>query len=165
MYHCMMLRNASEYTMLHWLAILLENREFDVSTPLASEAKDYLLQNFHTEYKNADVIIGYRADDSYFSFASDFINGAISYRQLCNAMRLGKLGQQFVLKSRKAFDQLEFLGYDVADAKEWYKKKAFRDQSARRQYFDIERNRRQRGDLYITTILDEEMKPSDSRLR
>lgn len=37
--------------MLHWLAILLENREFDVSTPLASEAKDYLLQNFHTEYK------------------------------------------------------------------------------------------------------------------
>ena len=68
-------------------------------------------------------------------------------------------------KSRKAFDQLEFLGYDIADAKEWYKKKAFRDQSARRQYFDIERNRRQRGDLYITTILDEEMKPSDSRLR
>ena len=157
--------NVPEYTMLHWLAILLENREFDVSTPLASEAKDYLLQNFHTEYKNADVIIGYRADDSYFSFASDFINGAISYRQLCNAMRLGKLGQQFVLKSRKAFDQLEFLGYDVADAKEWYKKKAFRDQSARRQYFDIERNRRQRGDLYITTILDEEMKPCDSRLR
>ena len=157
--------NVPEYTMLHWLTILLENREFDVSTPLASEAKDYLLQNFHTEYKNADVIIGYRADDSYFSFASDFINGAISYRQLCNAMRLGKLGQQFVLKSRKAFDQLEFLGYDIADAKEWYKKKAFRDQSARRQYFDIERNHRQRGDLYITTILDEEMKPSDSRLR
>lgn len=39
--------NVPEYTMLHWLAILLENREFDVSTPLASEAKDYLLQNFH----------------------------------------------------------------------------------------------------------------------
>ena len=49
--------------------------------------------------------IGYRADDSYFSFASDFINGAISYRQLCNAMCLGKLGQQFVLKSNgKALD-------------------------------------------------------------
>ena len=80
-------------------------------------------------------------------------------------MRLGKLGQQFVLKSRKAFEQLKFMGYDAADAKEWYKKKAFRDQTARRQYFDVERNRRQRGDLYITTILDEEMKPSDPRLR
>ena len=151
--------------MLHWLTILLENRESDASTPLAAEAKDYLLQNFHLDYKTADVIIGYRADDSYFSFASDFINGAISYRQLCNAMRLGKLGQQFVLKSRKAFEQLKFMGYDTADAKEWYKKKAFRDQTARRQYFDVERNRRQRGDLYITTILDEEMKPGDPRLR
>ena len=94
--------NAPEYTMLHWLTILLENREFDASTPLAAEAKDYLLQNFHLDYKTADVIIGYRADDSYFSFASDFINGAISYRQLCSAMRLGKLGQQFVTEKPKS---------------------------------------------------------------
>lgn len=43
--------------------------------------------------------------------------------------------------------------------------KASRDHMARRQYFDLERNRRQRGDLYITTILDEEMKPDDPRLR
>ena len=157
--------NAPGYTMLHWLTILLENREFDTSAPLAAEAKEYLMNTFHLDYKSADIIIGYRADDSYFSFASDFINGAISYRQLCNAMRLGKLGQQFVLKSKAAFEQLEFLGYETADSKEWYKKKAFRDQTARRQYFDVERNRRQRGDLYITTILDEEMKPNDPRLR
>lgn len=143
----------------------MENREFDTSTPLAAESKEYLLTTFHTDYKAADIIVGYRADDSYFSFASDFINGAISYRQLCNAMRLGKLGQQFVLKSEAAFNRLEFIGYEIADAKEWYKKKAFRDQSARRQYFDTERNHRQRGDLYITTILDEEMKPDDPRLR
>lgn len=157
--------NAPGYTMLQWLTILLENREFDTSAPLAAEAKEYLMNTFHLDYKSADIIIGYRADDSYFSFASDFINGAISYRQLCNAMRLGKLGQQFVLKSKAAFEQLEFLGYETADSKEWYKKKAFRDQTARRQYLDVERNRRQRGDLYITTILDEEMKPNDPCLR
>ena len=46
--------NAPEYTMLHWLTILLENREFDASTPLAAETKDYLLQNFHLDYKTAD---------------------------------------------------------------------------------------------------------------
>ena len=40
-----------------------------------------------------------------------------------------------------------------------------RDKSARREYFDVERNRRQRGDIYITQILDEEMKPDDKRLR
>lgn len=105
--------------MLHWLTILLENREFDTSAPLAAEAKEYLMNTFHLDYKSADIIIGYRADDSYFSFASDFINGAISYRQLCNAMRLGKLGQQFVLKSKAAFEQLEFLGYETADSKEY----------------------------------------------
>ena len=157
--------HTSEYTLLHWLTILLENREFDTSTPLAAEAKEYLTQNFHLDYENYDIIIGYRADDSYFSFAADFINGAISYRQLSNAMRLGKLGKQFVLKSKRAFEQLHFLGYETADYREWYKKKAFRDKSARRQYFDVERNRRQKGDLYITTILDEEMTADDSRIR
>ena len=80
--------NMRDYTMLHWLTILLENREFDASTPLAAEAKEYLLQNFHLDYEKADIIIGYRADDSYFSFAADFINGAISYRQLSNACLL-----------------------------------------------------------------------------
>lgn len=157
--------HTSEYTLLHWLTILLENREFDTSTPLAAEAKEYLTQKFHLDYENYDIIIGYRADDSYFSFAVDFINGAISYRQLSNAMRLGKLGKQFVLKSKRAFEQLHFLGYETADYREWYKKKAFRDKSARHQYFDVERNRRQKGDLYITTILDEEMTADDPRIR
>ena len=36
--------------------------------------------------------------------------------------------------------------------KEWYAKKMKRDKSARREYFDVERNRRQRGDIYITQI-------------
>ena len=128
-------------------------------------AKEYLIQKFHLDYKSYDIIIGYRADDSYFSFAADFINGAISYRQLSNAMRLGKLGRQFVLKSKRSFERLRFLGYETADYREWYKKKAFRDKSARRQYFDVERNRRQKGDLYITTILDEEMTADDPRIR
>lgn len=157
--------NASEYCILHWLTILLENREFDVPSGLALEAKEYLLSNFLMEYGQYDAIVGYRADDSYFSFAQDFINGTISYRQLSNAMRLGKLGQQFVLKSELAFQRIKYIGYEIADSQEWYAKKMRRDRTARREYFDVERNRRQRGDLYITQILDEEMKPDDPRLR
>ena len=80
-------------------------------------------------------------------------------------MHLGKLGQQFVLKSKQAFDRIQFLGYEVADHDAWYAKKMLRDRSARREYFSVERNKRQRGDLYITQILDEEMKPDDERLR
>ena len=80
-------------------------------------------------------------------------------------MHLGKLGQQFVLKSKKTFDRIKFVGSEIAESSEWYAKKMLRDKSARREYFSVERNRRQRGDLYITQIMDEEMMPGDLRLR
>ena len=156
--------NSAEYGILHWLAVLLQNREFDMPSVLAKEAKGYLLTHFAVDYEKYDVIIGYRADDSYFSFAQDFLNGIISYRQLNNAMHLGKLGQQFVLKSKKAFDRIRFIGAEVAEREEWYARQQARDQKARRQYFDVERFKRQRGDLYIMQIMDEEMKLYDPRL-
>ena len=157
--------NDDKYCILHWLAILLSNREFDTPAGLALEAKEFLKKNFMLDYKEYDIIKGYRADDSYFSFAQDFINGTISYRQLNNAMYFGKLGIQYVLKSKEAFNRIVFDGYEEAEYKEWYAKKMKRDKSARREYFDVERNRRQRGDIYITQILDEEMSPDDKRLR
>ena len=157
--------NGPEYCILHWLAVLLQNREFDTPSSLAFEAKEYLKHTFAVDYETYDAIIGYRADDSYFSFAQDFLNGTISYRQLNNAMHLGKLGQQFVLKSQTAFERIRFTGCETAESREWYAKKMLRDKTARREYFDAERNRRQRGDIYITQILDEEMMADDPRLR
>lgn len=81
--------NAPDYYILHWLCILLQNREFDIPSALALEAKEYLLAHFSVDYAHRDAVIGYRADDSCFSFAQDFINGTISYRQLNHAMHLG----------------------------------------------------------------------------
>ena len=80
-------------------------------------------------------------------------------------MHLGKLGQQFVLKSKKAFDRIQFTGYEIAQSDEWYARKMLRDKTARREYYSVERNKRQRGDLHITQIIDEEMKSDDPRLR
>lgn len=157
--------NAPQYCIFNWLAVLLKNREFDVPSGLALEAKEYILKNFSVDYESADVIIGYRADDSYFSFAQDFINGTISYRQLNNAMYLGKLGQQFVIKSKRAFERIKFVGYETAESQKWYAKKMFRDRTTRREYFNVERNRYQLGDLYIMQIMDEEMMANDPRLR
>lgn len=39
-----------------------------------------------------------------------------------------------------------------------------RDRTARREYFDVERNKRQKGDLYMIQIMDGEMKLDDLRL-
>lgn len=157
--------NDKKYCILHWLAILLQNRTFEISSVLANEAKKYLLNNFSIDYENADVIVGYRADDSYFAFAQDFINGAISYRQLNRAMHLGNLGEQIVIKSKRAFDRLSFVDSEVALRSDWLSRKEKRDSEARRDYLSEERNRRLAGDIYITQIIDEEMSADDTRLR
>ena len=70
-----------------------------------------------------------------------------------------------MLKSKKAFDRIKFEGYEVAESAEWYAKKMSLDRAARREYFNVERNRIDRYDIFITQILTEEMKPDDTRLR
>lgn len=62
-----------KYSILNWMALLLKFRTFDVNTPISAQAKEYILENFYVDVGEYDVIIGYRADDSYFSFAKDFI--------------------------------------------------------------------------------------------
>lgn len=157
--------NGPDFTILHWLAVLLQNRVFDITAALPLEARDYLVERFPVPYERADIIRGYRADDAYFSFAQDFLNGLISLRQLSRAMRLGNLGEQVVIKSAAAFERLEFVGAERVVAEEWYPLRASRDARARREYFDVERNRRQKDDLYILQIIDEEIGADDPRLR
>ena len=97
-----------KYNILNWLSILLMNRKFNLSSDIAVQGKEYLASTFLPPYENYDVIIGYRADDSYFSFASAFLNNTISLAQLERAVFLGKLGEQVVLKSEQAFSHLHF---------------------------------------------------------
>lgn len=157
--------NSEEYVALHWLATLLQNRWFDVRSPLAREARAYLIETFPVSISDADVIVGYRADDSYFTFAQDFISGSISYRQLRNATQLGELGLQFVVKSEKAFQRIRFLSAEQSLRSSWLPRREQRDRNARDRYFDYERSNRKKGDLYIQQIIDEGMGPNDDRLR
>lgn len=157
--------NAPEFTVLHWLSVLLQNRWFDVRAPLANEARAYLIARFDVDLSAADVVTGYRADDSYFTFAQDFINGAISYRQLSNAMRLGEMGTQVMVRSERAFKRLRFVQAHAAPRSTWLPRREQRDRTARARYFDHERNARRKNDLFITAIIDEGMGPDDARLR
>ncbi len=154
----------NQYTILTWLAILLENRTFDTETMLAREAKNYIIKEFVVPYDKYDIIKGYRADDSYFSFAQDFINGAISYGQLSRAMKLGELGEQIVLKSKITFEMIKWVEANETRKEIWLPKKERRDYQARADYKAISLEEYQKGDLYITKILDEEIKKDDARL-
>lgn len=156
--------NSSEYNILNWLAILADNRTYWQNGSIAEQAKNYIKENFLPDISRFDVIIGYRADDSYFSFAQDFVSGAISLQKLAEAMRLGKLGEQIVLKSQKAFDQIKFMGYENVEAEEYYIKKNEREREARREYRRSKRNQADVNDLFILDIMREEIKNGDARL-
>ncbi|MBD8925882.1 MAG: DUF3990 domain-containing protein [[Eubacterium] rectale] len=156
--------NSEQYTMLHWLGILLKNRIFTLSTPLEREAKKYILDNFNISLDGIDIVKGYRADDSYFSYARDFISGVISYEQFSKALKLGKLGEQYCLISQKAFTEIEYVGNEYVDSEEWYPRKMLRDMYARQGYRNMENEEYRKGELYITKIIDEEMKKDDLRI-
>lgn len=145
--------NSPDYNILNWLAILLENRKFNVSEGLPQRAKDYLLENFKVDYRNYDIIVGYRADDSYFSYANDFVNNTLSLSDLSEAMRLGKLGEQVVLKSKKAFDALTFVEAINAPRQEYFAKYKSRDEEARSKYRQISSKPMAEDEVYVLDII------------
>ena len=156
--------NMPEYNILNWLAILADNRTYWQNGSIAEAAKKYIKDHFLLDISGYDVIIGYRADDSYFSFAQDFVSGLVSLQKLSEAMRLGKLGEQIVLKSEKTFEQLKFVGYESADAEEYYAKKSEREREARKEYRKGKKTAANVNDLFMLDIMREEIKNGDARL-
>lgn len=145
--------NTPEYNILNWLAILLENRKFNVAEGLPQRARAYILENFKVDYKKYDIIIGYRANDSYFSYAGDFVNGTLSLSDLSEAMRLGKLGEQVVLKSKKAFEALTFVEAIKAPRQEYFAKYKQRDEEARGKYRQIASKPLAESEIYVIDII------------
>lgn len=152
------------YTALHWLALLVRHREPQINTALARAAKDYLIERFLPDLSSADVIRGWRADDSYFSFARAFLGNQISYAQLVIAMRLGGLGVQMVLKSPRSFERLAFRGAEPVDARIWFGRRRQRDLAAREEY---ERSLAAGdfGGVFMRDIILQQMEPDDERLQ
>lgn len=153
-----------KYSILNWMAILLKFRTFDVNTPISAQAKEYILENFYVNVEEYDVIIGYRADDSYFSFAKDFINNTISVEQLAEAMHLCELGIQIVLKSKRVFDTVKYISYELAECKEYYVKRVSRDKKARETYLSGHRQNLVYDGLFVMDIIRKGLKNGDKIL-
>ena len=143
--------NSPDYTILNWIAVLVEHRLFSIKTPVARRAKRYLIDNFGVNVNAFDLITGYRADDSYFDYAESFLNNGISVEQLARAMRLGKLGEQIVIKSKFAFSLLKYEGFDIAEKEKYYVLRKARDDEANQTYLEM---LEEEGDgLYIQDIM------------
>ena len=155
--------NSGEFSILHWLRILIENRDIRSRTPVMAAGMEWLKENFSLDVSGYDVIIGYRADDSYFSFTRAFLANEISLEQLSHAMVLGGLGEQVVLKSRKAFDSIVFEGSEVAEAATYHALFEKRDRKARSDFSAMHAEQALEG-LFIRDLIREGVRADDPRL-
>lgn len=102
-------RKVEKNRTLIWITKLLQYRTFE-------DAEDYdyvtefLREHFSVDTEDKDVVVGLRADDSYFQFARAFLQNRIGLTQLSTCLELGDLGVQYCIKSEKAFNQLRSIG-------------------------------------------------------
>ncbi len=146
-----------QYNALHWLSLLLAFREFDLSSVTAHRAREYINKWFSVDYQGCDCIIGYRADNRLFMFAQDFLDGKLPYQDLKNSLS-GDSNRQFVLKSNRAFDRVSFAGYSTASAEESFPVRRSRELRA------IKKMKPSENGLFITDLIEQEVRPYDSRL-
>ena len=162
--------NSNGYTILNWIALLLKHRTFNLDSQIQRQAKEYILENFSVDTKDYDVIIGYRADDSYFSFADSFISNTLPLSILNKALRLGNLGEQVALVSEKAFANIKFKDAQTVERRIYYPKFSTRDRKAREKYFEYS-NSVASGqmslvdEVFVLDIIRQEMKNDDPRIQ
>lgn len=155
-----------KHSVLNWIALLLKNRIFTLQDEIAIDARNYIIEHYSVDLSNYDVVIGYRADDSYFSYAQSFVSNTLPLRSLNLALKLGKLGVQTVLISEKAFQNIKFVDVEPVEKEEYYPKFLSRDTTARTTYQkEIKKSRSYRDDIFVMDILREEIKNDDPRIQ
>ena len=152
------------YSVFHWIALLVEYRSFRKDTAISVGACEYLYDHFLPSTDACDVIRGWRADDSYFSYARAFVNNTITVEQLGRAMKLGNLGEQIVLKSERAFKSIHFAGFERAPLALYGPLAKERDVAARAQYRELLAENPFEG-ICIVDIIREGMTADDLRLQ
>ncbi len=130
------LTNKKEYSVLNWIAILLKYRV--VSSQFKARYKEMFefLDQYYIDVEQFDLIIGYRADDSYFAFPLAFIENKLSLERLNEIYMLGDLGVQYAIKSKYAFDSLRYLDSELVGM-EYNIKYKTRIYEAKRKYDEI----------------------------
>lgn len=144
--------SAEERLVLQWMAVLLDNRSVRLGSPLEKKGKEYLLSRFLPDISKHDYLIGYRADDSYFSYARAFLSNTLTVGQLSAAMRLGDLGLQYVIRSSRMFERIRFCEAVSVDGRIYYPRRMQRDQAARQKFRSMLEEDMERG-LYLSDLM------------
>lgn len=83
------------------------------------------------DWKDYDVIVGYRADDSFFSCIKSFLEDEMSLEKLTKAIKKGCFATQIVLKSKKAFEAISHVDHERILSDSLMERFLYRDLSIR----------------------------------
>lgn len=154
---------SKDFSVLHWITMLINHRVLsEDDMQIFGDVIDFLTDRYFIDIAEYDVAIGYRADDSYFSYAKSFLGNQLPLQRLTKALELGALGKQYVLLSTKAFEpqHLQFSGAERVSDPIYLKRYITNDKRAREAYQalrHVDRNERAR----MTYIIDLMRKDAD----
>ena len=95
---------------IYWLSALAQYRYGRNEPSARRERRISFVRMFDINCEQYEVIKGWRANDRYFAYLKFFLNSDISYEAVVQAVKLGDLGQQVVIKGKKAFEQCKQFG-------------------------------------------------------
>ena len=151
--------------LLRWLALVSGRRCFCVQRQATEDGLE-LLRQFSVDLSDYDVIVGWRADNACFALAQEFLDNAISLEQLRAALALDPGSVQLLLRSRRALDHLDFVGYEDANAERFDPMRRCRDELLLRRFQALrEKKAPDARDLFLTEILEGGVTEDDPRLQ
>lgn len=149
------LTDGTKNSVLNWLAILMHFRT--LNNALVKRYGQILtwLEKFYIDVDNYDVIKGYRADDAYFRFPINFIEGQLSYDDLKKAFELGSLGIQYAFISEKAIKSLKF--EKTIDCEDYFIGHYFKNvQKATQEYNELLLKEQDKNKTYVFDLMRKE---------
>lgn len=126
------LNTIQDEDILNWISVLISHRFSKEERRTYQTNIKWLEEHYCIDLNKYDAIIGYRADDSYFDYSRDFVANSLSLELLKDAMMLGKLGIQYVLKSKLSFTKIKFISSKRVEPSGEYE--TFRNKT-RKEYF------------------------------
>ena len=90
---------------VYWLSALLQHRvnNDDSYQDELRERSIAFTEMYPINCDNFDLIFGWRANDRHFAIVRDFLSTLISLETAKQAILLGNLGKQFIVKSERAY--------------------------------------------------------------
>ena len=121
---------------LSWMAILMRHRP-GTDSRRWDLIQQRFIEKYYIDVDTYDVIIGYRANDSYLAIAKQFARGEVGVSILGRLLKLGSFGVQVCVKSGLAYSQLRYLGLFEVDYKQYHSQFVSRDEDSRRRMREL----------------------------